>query len=32
LQTDLELIPGTQSVLVAGELNGSAGAIVKYGP
>jgi hypothetical protein len=32
LQTGLELIPGTQSVLVAGELNGSAGAIVKYGP
>jgi hypothetical protein len=32
LQTDLELIPGTQSALAAGELNGSAGAIVKYGP
>jgi hypothetical protein len=32
LQSDLELIPGTQSVLVAAELSGSAGAIVKYGP
>jgi hypothetical protein len=31
LQSDLELIPGTKSVLVTAELGGS-GAIVKYGP
>ena len=31
LQSDLELIPGTQSVLVTAEIGGS-GAIVKYGP
>jgi hypothetical protein len=31
LQSDLELIPGTQSVLATAEISGS-GAIVKYGP
>jgi len=32
LQSDLELIPGTQSVLATAEVSGSAGAILKYGP
>jgi hypothetical protein len=32
LQSDLELIPGTQSVLSTAEVSGSAGAILKYGP
>jgi hypothetical protein len=32
LQTDLALIPGTRSVLAAGELNGAAGAILAYSP
>ena len=32
LQSDLELIPGTRSVLAAGELSGSEGATLKYGP
>ncbi len=32
LQSDLELIPGTRSVLAARELGGSAGATLKYGP
>jgi hypothetical protein len=31
VQTDLELIPGTQSVLATSEPGGS-GAVVKYGP
>ena len=32
LQSDLELIPGTRSVLATAELRGSEGAILKYGP
>ena len=32
LQGDLELIPGTRSVLAAADLNGFEGAIVEYGP
>lgn len=32
LQTDLELIPGTRSVLAAGELKGTEGATLQYGP
>jgi hypothetical protein len=32
LQTDLELIPGTRSVLAAGELSDFVGAVLKYGP
>ena len=32
LQTDLALIPGTQSLLAGGEQNGTAGAILTYGP
>ena len=32
LQSDLELIPGTRSVLATAELTGSEGAILKYGP
>jgi hypothetical protein len=32
LQSDLELIPGTRSVLATAELGGSEGAVLKYGP
>jgi len=32
VQSDLELIPGTRSVLAAAERNGSADVILKYGP
>lgn len=32
LQTDLALVPGTRSVLAAGERNGAAGAIITDGP
>ena len=32
VQTGLQLIPGTRSVLAAGELTSSEGAILKYGP
>jgi hypothetical protein len=32
LQSDLELIPGTRSVLATAEVSGSEGAMLKYGP
>jgi hypothetical protein len=32
LQSDLEPVPGTRSVLAAGELSGSEGVALKYGP
>ncbi len=32
LQSGLELIPGTRSVLAAAELNGAAGTVLRYGP